>query len=225
VHLITCFKTNNAVNSAIKEGVVIAGKRVWARWMQKEPRRCLKCQSLTARHLAAKCNQQRTCGTREHCMVECTKTNRDEFWCVSCSTSGHTSWDRLCLAFLAASKHMEESDPEYSYKYFPGQAAWTWEQQPGHGDHSSASRWESFHIDGFAQDTWVDDQQRHQNRFDACTRDDGWPTQMNTNGEATGGRTSGQATERAASRQSRLDEYTLMATGGIIYEHQASMPT
>jgi len=30
--------------------------------------------------------------------------------------------------FLVASKQMEVSDPKHSYKYFPGQAAWTWEQ-------------------------------------------------------------------------------------------------
>ena len=50
-HLITHFQTNEVANIAIKEGIVIVGKRVWARWMQKEPRRCLKCQLLTARHL------------------------------------------------------------------------------------------------------------------------------------------------------------------------------
>jgi len=67
-HLIAQFKTHNVANSDIKEGLVIAGKRVWARWMRKEPRRCLKCQSLTARHLAARCNQQVACGTcrRDH---------------------------------------------------------------------------------------------------------------------------------------------------------------
>jgi len=119
---------NSAVNSAIKEGVVIAGKRVWARRMWKEPRRCLKCQSLTARHLAADCNQQRACGTCgwDHHMDECLKTNRDVFWCVNCSTSGHMSWDRLCLAFLETSKHMEELDPEHSYNISQG-------RRHGHG--------------------------------------------------------------------------------------------
>jgi len=33
VHLITCFKTNVVVNQVIKEGMVITGKRVWARQM------------------------------------------------------------------------------------------------------------------------------------------------------------------------------------------------
>ena len=142
VHLIARFKMNSIANSAIKEGVVIAGNRVWARRMQKEPRRCLKCQSLTARHLAAKYNQQGACGTcgRDHRMDECLETNRDAFWCMNCNTSGHASWDRLCLAFLEISKRMEEADPKHSYRYFPGQEAWTWEQQPGYGKHSVESR-------------------------------------------------------------------------------------
>jgi len=198
---------------------------VWARQMRKEPRRCLKCQSLTARQLAAECNQQGVCGTcgRDHCMDEFSETNRDAFWCVSCSTSGHTSWDRLCPVFLVASKCMEELDPEHSYKYFPGQEAWMWEQQPGYGKYSLVSR--QGPPDVFTQDAQEDDQQRHQTRFDACTRDNGWPVQLNMNRVATRGWSAEQATERSASRQSRLDEYTLTATGSITCEHQASVPT
>src|SRR5882724_11142615 len=141
-HLIARFRTHEAANSAIKEGLVISGKRVWARQMGKEPRRCLNCQSLTIRHLAARCNQQAACGTcgKDHQMAECLKTNRDTFWCVSCNSSGHTSWDRLCPAFLAASSCMENSDPKYFYKYFPDREAWTWEQQPGHGDFDVTSQ-------------------------------------------------------------------------------------
>src|SRR5882724_12064376 len=66
-HLIARFRTHGVVNSTIKEGLVIAGKRVWARRMRKEPRRCLNCQSLTVRHLAAGCNQQAVCGTCGKC--------------------------------------------------------------------------------------------------------------------------------------------------------------
>jgi len=72
-------------------------------------------------------------------MVKCPRTDRDTFWCVSCNMSGHASWDRLCPAFLAASKCLEDSDPKYFYKYFPSQAAWMWEQLPGNGDFDAAS--------------------------------------------------------------------------------------
>jgi len=67
-------------------------------------------------------------------MAECLETTRDTLWFVSYNSSGHASWDRLCPAFL------EDLDPEYFYKYFPGQEAWTWEQQPGHRDFNVVSR-------------------------------------------------------------------------------------
>jgi len=62
-HLIACFKTTEATNCTIRDGLIIAGKQTWARRLRREPRRCLRCQSLTTRHLAAECNQQTTCGT------------------------------------------------------------------------------------------------------------------------------------------------------------------
>jgi len=55
-HLITHFQTMEAANHEIREGIDISGKIVWARHLWKEPRRCLKCQSLTMNHLVAKCD-------------------------------------------------------------------------------------------------------------------------------------------------------------------------
>ena len=85
------------------------------------------------KHLVAECNQRAVCGTcgKDHQTVECAKTEREAFWCISCNVSGHASWDRLFLGFLAASKQMEEADPEHTYKCFPGQEAWTWEHSQG----------------------------------------------------------------------------------------------
>ena len=58
----------------------------------------------------------------------------DSFWCVNCNSSGHVSWDRLCLTFLEASKGMEGVDLEHTYKFFPSCEAWTWEQEHGFED-------------------------------------------------------------------------------------------
>ena len=130
-HLITCFRITAAANIAIREGLVIMGKRSWARCMWREPRRCLRCQSLMARHLTAGCNHQITCGTcgKEHHTTECTEMVSSRFWCVNCKLVGHASWDRLCPMFLEACKWLETSDPEHMYKYFPSQDTWTWEQE------------------------------------------------------------------------------------------------
>src|SRR5882724_9414244 len=184
--------------------------------MRKEPRRCLNCQSLTVRHLAAGCNQQAACGTcgKDHQMAECLKTNRVTFWCVSCNSSGHTSWDRLCPAFLAASSHMEDSDPKYFYKYFPDREAWTWEQQPGHGDFDAMSQQGPSHKDSTMQDVQRFNQRGQQEWDRACTRDKGWPSRLNRAGATNGGQATDQVTVRAASRQSRIDKYPLTAPGG-----------
>ena len=87
-HLIARLMTNEDTNLAIRDSLVIAGKRMWARRMWKEPQRCLKCQSITARHLAASCNQQATFSTcgKDHCTLECSDTDRAAFW-----MSGHGS--------------------------------------------------------------------------------------------------------------------------------------
>jgi len=131
VHLIACFKTPEDANIVIREGIVIAGKRAWARCMWREPTRCLKCQSLMARNLAASCNHQVACSTcgKENHTTECTETTSGNFWCVTCKLVGHASWDRLCPAFLEVCKQLDATDTEHTYKYFPGQDAWTWEQE------------------------------------------------------------------------------------------------
>jgi len=142
-HLIARLRTNKDANQAIREGMIIASKRTWAIWMQKEPWRCLKCQLITARHLAASCNQKAMCGTcgKGHCTFKCQVTDRAELWCVNCKEKGHASWDRLCLEFWAASRQLEDTDPEHTYKYFPNQDEWMWEQQPGYEHLGPSSGW------------------------------------------------------------------------------------
>jgi len=49
-------------------------------------------------------------------MNECSETDREALWCVSCKASGHASWDRLFPELLAARKHMEEANPKHTYK-------------------------------------------------------------------------------------------------------------
>jgi len=101
-HLIAHFKTTEATNHAIRDRLIIAGKQTWAKWLRREPMRCLRCQLLTARHLAAECNQQTTCGTcsKEHRTAQCTKTDSDNFRCMNCNLPGHPFQDRLCPTFL-----------------------------------------------------------------------------------------------------------------------------
>ena len=62
-HLIVKVKSVRAANQLLREGAIIAGARVFARKMKREPRRCLKCQRLSS-HLAATCTSvDNTCAT------------------------------------------------------------------------------------------------------------------------------------------------------------------
>ena len=98
-----------ATNHIIRDGIVIAGKRSWARQLHRELRRCLKCQSLSANHLAAECKQPNVCGTcgKEHRTAKC---------------------------------EVEDSNPEHTYRFFPNQEPWTWEQTSDEG-HREAGGW------------------------------------------------------------------------------------
>ena len=132
MHLIVQLRTTGVANRTIREGIVISGRRVWARCMRRELRRCLKCQSLTASHLVANCEAPNTCGTcaKEHKTAECTKSDNNKFWCINCKESGHASWDCLFPCFLEASRWLETTDPEHTYRFSPSQEPCTWDQAP-----------------------------------------------------------------------------------------------
>lgn len=129
-HLIAKFSTREAANKVIRDGIVIAGKRCRARKMKKEPRRCLKCHDLKSGHFAASCDKPDTCGTcgQNHRTSECLETDATKFRCANCNVSGHASWDRQCPKYAEASRRIELTDLEHSYKFFPGEEPWTWEQ-------------------------------------------------------------------------------------------------
>src|SRR5882724_303942 len=131
-HLIACFRTKEAVNQAIHEGLVITGRRVWARRLQREPKRCLKCQSLNTNHFAVECNHLNVCSTcgKEHKTADCDELDSEKFWCINCKALGHASWDQLCPKFLEVSRKLAANDPEHMYRFFPSHKPWTWEQAP-----------------------------------------------------------------------------------------------
>jgi uncharacterized protein YoxC len=130
-HLIAKFSNIESANQSIRDGLIIAGKRTWARRMKREPRRCLKCQKQNARHMAADCSGVDVCGTcgKGHRTAECEETDPAHYRCVNCDKSGHASWDRTCPIFISTCQAIERADPEGTYKYFPNDKPWTWEQR------------------------------------------------------------------------------------------------
>ncbi|KAH9950180.1 hypothetical protein B0H21DRAFT_656965, partial [Amylocystis lapponica] len=122
-HAIIRFNSPKAANSAIRDGLVIAGRRVWGRKLLQEPLRCLKCQKLGVAHLASECKQIHdtcgTCGSVSHTTSTCDVTDRAKHWCANCRTGGHAAWDRACPAFLAARDRLLDRQPDAQYRFFP----------------------------------------------------------------------------------------------------------
>lgn len=129
-HLLLGLKSQELANKMIREGLYIAGKKVWARKLIQEPRRCLKCQKLGAGHLAANCPQKtETCGTcaQDHRTEACQVSEQSRYRCTNCQEDGHATWDRQCPTFLTSTKNHISKNPENKYRYFPTNDPGTWE--------------------------------------------------------------------------------------------------
>ncbi|KAH7903837.1 hypothetical protein BJ138DRAFT_971929, partial [Hygrophoropsis aurantiaca] len=128
-HIILTFSSKEAANKAIRQGLNIEGKRVFARKLLPEPPRCLKCHSLTGSHFAAKCpSNHDTCGTcgEEHRTSDCFVTDPAERFCANCKTKGHAAWERSCPAFTALFDKLVKRNPEAKYRFFPTEDPATW---------------------------------------------------------------------------------------------------
>ena len=131
LHL-TCQSTK-AANLLIEQGVVIQGRKLRARVLEAEPRRCLKCQYYGKRHIANACPDEKdTCGTcvEAHKTRDCGERDPDKHRCVNCHAVGkkdnHPSWDRLCPCYLEHKKRMDDKKPESKYIYYPTEDPATW---------------------------------------------------------------------------------------------------
>ena len=135
-HAILGFTQLTGANAVIRGGLIIVGKRVWARKLLQEPRRCLKCQKMGTSHIATECKQDKeTCGScgNDHHTAECTITDPFQYSCVNCNEKGHAAWDRQCPSFIKSNAAFNARHPENGYRYFPtAMDPTSWEQLPGH---------------------------------------------------------------------------------------------
>jgi len=67
------------------------------------------------------------CG-QEHRMAKCEENDYAKYSCVDCKVAGHALWDCTCPKFKEACRRLEGQDLESSYRYFPCDEPWTWEQ-------------------------------------------------------------------------------------------------
>ena len=96
-------------------------------------------------------------------------------------------WDRLCQAFLAASKQLEDTDPKHIYKYFPNQDEWMWEQQPGFEDFRLSSWCGVLSGRDYGYDRWDSEHDWQQDRGENQGRDNRWLTRVNAHNLGVGG--------------------------------------
>lgn len=121
-HLLLDFTNPEAVNKAIRYGLVIHGTRVEVRKKQIEPLRCLKCQIIPSNHLATHCKQLHDqCGQCRgfHWTSQCPVTDSNQYYCANCRKEGHAAWDRNCPAYTKAVNDLSNRTPDNKYKYFP----------------------------------------------------------------------------------------------------------
>ena len=120
-HTIIDFFRPAEANLAIKNGLLILGKRCNSRKLFLEPTRCMKCQSFNG-HYAKDCTSlHNTCGmcSREHRTKDCTDTSPDKRCYANCKEHGHAAWDHECPTFINLSKCYHLHLPDVAYRYFP----------------------------------------------------------------------------------------------------------
>lgn len=75
-HVILILNSRYAANDLIKNGILIDRTRHKAKKLEKDPRRCFKCQLMGVGHTAATCKAKEACSkcAKNHLMRECKAT-------------------------------------------------------------------------------------------------------------------------------------------------------
>lgn len=131
--IIKCGGGVERANDLIRHGVVVEGRKVPVKKMEKEPMRCLKCQYYGTGHFAAQCSQiHETCGkcAKMHRTSQCKEPVYAKGSCVNCKKAGlrddHASVDKLCPVYLDLKRKMDTSNWENQFKYYVTNDPATW---------------------------------------------------------------------------------------------------
>ncbi|THU80242.1 hypothetical protein K435DRAFT_622630, partial [Dendrothele bispora CBS 962.96] len=121
------FRTRQAANKAIKDGLFIAGKPVSARKPDYFLGLCTKCYK--PGHIRATCpNHADVCGrcTGPHRTPTCNASD-GELWCSECKEAGHgaTQTDR-CSTYIRKNESKQKRNLEAKYRFYVTEESWTW---------------------------------------------------------------------------------------------------
>jgi hypothetical protein len=133
-HVIMGITDPEQANRAIRDGLVIEGKRVMVRKHKIDPKRCMKCQAVGVNHQAADCKSIHDVCARcagMHRTDACTVKDANQFKCANCKGQGHGAADRNCRIFREKLHMLHEKLSTYAYKFFPTSDPATWERTDG----------------------------------------------------------------------------------------------
>jgi hypothetical protein len=118
-------------NKAIRDGIVVEGKKVMVRRHRMDPKRCMKCQAIRVNHQAAECKSihdtcRRCAGM--HRTNDCTVDDIRKFKCANCKEQGHGAADHNCKIFREKTRELHMRFTTYAYRFFPTSNLTTWEK-------------------------------------------------------------------------------------------------
>ena len=194
-HMFMGFTDSIQANTALRNGLIIEGKKVFFRKHRIDPYRCLKCQQIGANHRAADCKANSDiCGrcAEAHKTSDCQVVDPAKFKCANCKGANHASTDRNCPIFLEKLKATHARFPDYQYRFFPTQDPDTWELEeygipPANNSADDSRRndtqaYGAFAPSGYSAKRRTYATQERQNRqeqarrwVEPSRRDNGWP--------------------------------------------------
>jgi hypothetical protein len=130
-HVMVGFTSPEQANLAIRNGLVIEGKRVAIRRHRMDPKRCMKCQGIGVSHNAADCKFIHDVCARcagMHRTDQCQVSETANLKCANCKASGHGAADRACPVFKEKARMLHAKIPNYEYRFFPTTDPHTWEK-------------------------------------------------------------------------------------------------
>lgn len=128
--MIARFTSPQAANKAIRQGVIVQGRRVMGEKTINGPIRCYHCQRYG--HIAGNCpskNEPKKCPTctNVHERDECQAKRKGDFICVNCNDAGHATWDPSCPAHQREMEKTIQRDTEAKSKFYQTEEDWTQE--------------------------------------------------------------------------------------------------